>query len=108
MNRLTSREQFQMAYREGRRASNPLITVHARRNGLAQFRVGITVPGRIGGAVVRNHVKRRVREAFRSLRVVPVGVDVVVVPKDAARYAPFPALVGSLQELLGRVAEETP
>ncbi|MBI2123336.1 MAG: ribonuclease P protein component [Armatimonadetes bacterium] len=61
-----------------------------------------------GGAVVRNHVKRRVREAFRSLRVVPVGVDVVVVPKDAARYAPFPALVGSLQELLGRVAEETP
>lgn len=100
MNRLASPEQFRITYRQGRRASNDLVTLHVRSNGLPESRLGIAVPGRAGSAVVRNRIKRRVRDAFRALRPTPAGLDLVVVPKDAARGAPFSELVGALQEIL--------
>lgn len=106
MNRLTSTEQFRLAYREGRRASNEFLTLHARRSGLAQSRMGVVVSGRLGGAVARNRIRRRLREAFHAVRDVPPGVDFVVVPRDAVKDAPFTALVGALQELLRRTAGE--
>ena len=100
MNRLASPEQFRITYRQGRRASNDLVILHAKSNGLAESRLGVAVPGRAGGAVVRNRIKRRFREAFRVLRPIPAGLDVVVVPKAAATNAPFLELVGALQAIL--------
>lgn len=104
VNRLRSSEQFRLAYREGRRASNDFFTVHARRNGLSQSRVGIAVSGRIGKAVVRNRVRRRIREVFRSLPDIPAGVDVVVVAKGAVKEAAVPDLIEGARDLVRRTA----
>ncbi len=101
-------EQFRITYRQGRRASNDLVTVHVRSNGLPKFRLGIAVPGRAGNAVVRNRIKRRIREAFRALRPTPEGVDLVVVPKAAAGNARFSELVGALQHILDAMKPQGP
>jgi ribonuclease P protein component len=104
LNRLTSSEQFRLAYREGQRASNNFFTVHARRNGLSRSRVGIAVSGRLGKSVDRNRIRRRIREVFRSLPDVPAGVDIIVVAKGPAKDVEFADLVQGAQDLIRRVA----
>ena len=56
---------FRRAYRKGRSAAEPCLVVYARRNGAQQNRVGYTVSNKLGCAVVRNRVRRRLREIYR-------------------------------------------
>ena len=54
-----------------------------------QFRIGFTVRKVLGGAVVRNRMKRRLREAVRLQASQPWGVDVVINPKASLLEAGF-------------------
>jgi ribonuclease P protein component len=77
--RLTSRRQFDAIYAAGRRASCRCFTVYALPNALDHSRLGLTVTRKVGGAVVRNRVKRRLREAFRRNRSrLPGSLDLVI------------------------------
>jgi ribonuclease P protein component len=73
--------------------------------GETQFvRLGVTVSRRVGGAVVRNRVKRRLREWFRTSRVRAVGaVDLVVIARPAAATLTSEALRRELDGLCGRL-----
>lgn len=76
----------------------------ARRNGAsgAENRLGVTVSRRVGKAVVRNQVKRRIREWFRRHRQQwPMGWDVVVIARREARELAYADLASELE----RVAE---
>ena len=64
------------------------------------MRLGITVPKRLGGAVVRNRIKRRVREVFRQHRQeLPGGWDVVLNPRRSAASVAFRVLERELLRL---------
>lgn len=77
--RLTHARQFQSVYGCRVRKSRGPLTVFARPNELSHPRLGLSVGRRVGGAVVRNNVKRLLREAFRHLQhEVPVGYDLVI------------------------------
>lgn len=79
--------------------------IYARPNGLSVRRLGIAVPGRVGTAVRRNLVKRRLRDVARAaLAAVPEGTDVVIVARTAAAGAPFAALQDSVRALFNRAA----
>lgn len=103
--RLRSPRDFARAHRRGRRVGGQLVTLtYLRREGEpAPARVGVVAGKRVGGAVVRNRVKRRLREALRrELPRVPAGWDLVCGAKPPATEAPYSALAAELRALLAR------
>jgi ribonuclease P protein component len=58
------------------------VLIYACSNGLGYARLGLVVSRRLGGAVVRNRIKRRLREAFRTNRHdLPGDLDVICIPR---------------------------
>lgn len=107
--RLRSRDDFTAVRELGRRVQTRHLTVLALPNTLGRDRLGIIASRRLGGAVLRNRAKRRVRELFR-LRVdraelAPGGrsLDVVVIPRREVAVAPFADLAVEFASALGRL-----
>lgn len=107
--RLRSGKDFASAIRGpgGARAGNKLLVVHLRaaeaRSGLPP-RVGFVVSRAVGGAVVRNRVKRRLRAICAgTVDRLPLGVDAVVRASPSAAEATYAELSHSLDGLLDRL-----
>jgi ribonuclease P protein component len=99
--RLLHRPEFRRVYEEGRRGSTRVCTVFYRSNGLPRSRFGITTPKSVGKAVVRNRIRRRLREVIRlNQAAIAPGWDVVLNPRPAVAEIPFPALVREILRLL--------
>ena len=89
---LRSRRDFERVLAQGRRfrtSSGTFFTL-ARTDG-QPARIGLAVASGIGGAVVRNRIKRRLREAFRATAP-EVGIDVVVRARGGAAEVDFQKL----------------
>ena len=93
--RLLRHADFERVYKQGKRHFATHMTVfYLRREdgatGLSGVRIGFTVGRALGGAVDRNRMKRRLREAVRLQESVPnVAVDVVINPKKTLRTTEF-------------------
>ena len=98
------RGDFDAVYRAGKRRSNSHFTVFFRANDLPQSRFGFSIKKALGGAVVRNRMRRRIREIVRCRRrEIPVGWDFVIHPKSAVAKAEFSVVSGDLLKLLGSI-----
>ncbi len=104
--RLTKRSEF-LAVRQGEKRRGPLFLLEVLcHRGEAPPRVGFTVTKKVGNAVVRNRVKRRLREAVRihaAARMSP-GTDYVIVGRLDCLSAPFEDLAGELSRRIARPA----
>lgn len=99
--RLLRRSEYRRVYDEGQRRSAALCIVFFLPNGLPHPRLGITTPARLGKAVLRNRVRRRLREVFRLNRpTLPGGWDILVNPRPAVAEVPFRILERELLRLL--------
>lgn len=99
--RLVRRGEFDAVYRAGRRRSSSHFTVFLRANELPESRFGVSIKKALGGAVVRNRIRRRLREVIRCRRSeIPAGWDIVIHPRSAADKAPFAELTAELLRLL--------
>jgi ribonuclease P protein component len=108
--RLRRRKDFAAAYRKGRVQGNRLLVIRINPNEGDITRFGFVAGKVVGNAVVRNRIKRRLREAARSLETEP-GLDIVIGARKAAAEADFHALRNALASLLergGALAERTP
>ena len=90
---------FRRLYRSNGQANSCLV-LYARKNRTSTNRVGITVSKTLGKAVVRNRVRRRIREAYRlnEERFLP-GWDIVIVARSRAVSVSFQKLTQSLLSL---------
>ena len=83
---------FQRLYRTSGQANSCLV-IYARRNRTDTNRVGITVSKKLGHAVVRNRVRRRIREVYRlNEHRFAHGWDIVVVARTKAIHTDFEKL----------------
>ena len=101
--RILRSADFRTVYDNGRRLPGPLFAAFclARAGDSGGVRLGLTVPRAIGGAVVRNRIKRRLREAFRKHRQeFGAPLDIVLNPRRAALTAPFPEIERALQRVI--------
>ena len=99
--RLLKRKEFVNLNRLGKRNHAAHFTVILKENGLEINRVGITVTKKIGNAVIRNRIKRLVREYFRLYQHSFLqGYDIVIVAKKGADDLFFEKLKEELGEIL--------
>ena len=100
---LTHPQDFSAIQERGASRSHPLLIVRSLRTDLETTRFGLATGRRLGGAVVRNRVRRRLREALRAMAPsFRPGWDVLIIARPALVEADHVALVGALRRLLGR------
>jgi ribonuclease P protein component len=88
---------------DGTSKSHALFTARFRRTDLDTTRFGLSTGRRLGGAVVRNRVRRRIREVLRVMAPsFQPGWDVLIIARPAIVEADHDALVGALQRTLVR------
>jgi len=98
---LTKSEQYALVYEKGSSWISDLVVMRALPNGLNLSRYGFSVSRRVGKAVVRNRVKRRLREILRPAQFKP-GWDIIFIARPKAAGASFAGLEKSVQGLLSQ------
>ena len=80
--RLRRRGDFQRVFARRHRAGDRNLLIYARNNDLPHARLGVMVSRKLGRAVTRNLLKRRIREAFRlNQHDLPQDLDVICLPR---------------------------
>lgn len=88
--------------RNGRRCGRGRLVVVRGRPRSDDSRIGITASKRVGNAVVRNRIKRLVREIFRKNRTqIDPPCDVLVIARAEAAHAGYAELAAEMQRALG-------
>lgn len=98
---LTRKAQFESVYDKGSSWAGKSLVIRALPNGLDLSRYGFTVSRRVGKAVVRNRVKRRLREILRQTPLQP-GWDIIFIARIPAATADYESLGNSARNLLLR------
>jgi len=104
--RVRKRVDYLAIQGEGRRLAGMhyLLFARPRPDGQPEARFGVTVSRKVGGAVVRNKVKRWVRESCRRMRDdLPAGVDLVFVARPSAAGAGYGPTARELATLARRL-----
>ncbi len=101
--RVRKNEHFQEIRRRGQSYSNEFLVMCALPNQLSYSRFGFSVSNRLGGAVERNLIKRRLREAIRlRMDEIVSGWDIVFIAKHSIRNASYQQMDAACARLLGR------
>jgi ribonuclease P protein component len=104
-NRLSRSRDFDAVYRRGKSVSSRYLVLHwfPREDAEEEPRLGLAVPRSVGSAVVRNRVKRLLREAWRELLpTVPAGHDYVLAARPGLAE---PAEARGLEWLVSEISE---
>ncbi|MBS3756480.1 MAG: ribonuclease P protein component [Desulfobacterales bacterium] len=106
--KLLKRSKFLYLARYGHSVHNRYFVVAYCSNRFGRPRLGVTVTRKIGGAVVRNRLKRIVREYFRRHRhQIGESRDINVIAKKAAANVSTGQAFAALEYLFGKIREHT-
>ena len=99
--RLTKPEQFALVYNKGISKSDRFLVLKAVPNQLDYSRYGISISKKVGKAVVRNRVKRVLREILR-LTLPKSGWDFIIIARSPAAFCNYHSICESVLNLLSR------
>ncbi|MHC4698393.1 MAG: ribonuclease P protein component [Planctomycetota bacterium] len=106
--RLRSRSDFARVYGARQRQGDGKLVVYVIENGLEWSRLGLSVSRRVGGAVCRNYIRRRIREAFRTAKSeLPTGLDIICVATPGVTDAEYD-LARAFRNLVVKAAQKRP
>lgn len=92
--------EFRKVYQKGKSTANRNLVLYYMPNNLQEFRVGITVSKKVGKSVVRNLVKRRIRESLRELApLMPAGYDLVWIARASCQEADYKTIKSAVKHL---------
>jgi ribonuclease P protein component len=101
--RLTCTQEFQRVLSAVKSDAHPLVVLVACRNDLDRTRLAVRAGRRLGGAVVRNRARRRLREGMRQLApAIDPGWDLLLLARDETASAEWKRLQAALVELCRR------
>jgi ribonuclease P protein component len=109
--RLRRRSEFLKVQDRGAKHSADCLLVLALPNGRADglTRLGLTVSTKVGNAVVRNRLRRRLRELFRTRReTLPRGLDMVIIARTSAAEADWARLVRAFERVTADLSRRYP
>ena len=102
---LNKNHLFRRVYSRGKSASDSRLALYVRRNGQRENRLGLTVSTKVGHAVVRNRIRRRLREIYRLHEDrLAAGCDVVVAARTRAAFSDYHQLEKSFLKLADKLA----
>lgn len=102
--RLTRKRDFEEAFRAGRKSVGSAFVCYVVRRESQGRKFGFAVSRKVGTAVVRNRVKRYLREFYRTHRAqIDEDTHIVVVARPAAAEIGFDACARAMRRLLGEV-----
>ena len=101
--RLRQRREFQRVFQHGKKFVSPLFVLYICPSSEPFSRLGMAVSKRVGKAVVRNRIKRRIRELFRHHKMCfKSPCDVIIVARQRAANASFVDFTRQFLTLLNR------
>ena len=102
--------EFRRLYSKGKSCANAYLVVYCRKNHSGRSRIGYTVSNKVGHAVVRNRIRRRLREAAERALASQTErrCDVVIVARSEVLGAKFQTLVADLSIAIDRAKPHKP
>jgi len=98
---LKRNDDFQHVFRKGKTKGSSILVVFVMPNDMCFNRLGVTVSKKMGKAVLRNKLRRRIKEAFRLFEQdLVAGHDIVILPKPDLAQAKFNNILKTLKFLL--------
>ena len=101
---LKKNHEFKRLYSKGKSAASQYAVVYCRRNGRAENRLGISVSTKLGSAVVRNRIRRRLKEIYRlNEDKLAVGYDIIIVARMRSRVSSYSEIESSVLALFRKL-----
>lgn len=102
--RIRRRSEFLRVQEKGQKITADCLLALVLPNASGQTRVGLTVSNKVGNSVVRNKIRRRLRELYRKRQqVLPKGIDLVVIARNSAAQADFAAMTRAFERVTGEL-----
>ncbi|WP_432353697.1 ribonuclease P protein component [Sporosarcina sp. A2] len=100
--RIKKNEEFQRVFKQGKSFANRQFVVYvSKAEGQQEFRIGLSVGKKIGNAVMRNRIKRCIRQAFLEMKEdLRQDQDYVIIARHSAAKLDFHETKKSLQHVL--------
>lgn len=99
--RIRKNMEFKDIYKHGKNYWNRNLILYVKKNDLNETRVGYTITKKIGNAVVRNKLRRRMKEIYRlNFHNIKEGYDLVFIAKRSLKDISYKELEGSMKHIM--------